>query len=949
MRKLFKVAFIFSIARIASPRKICRFLSPFQQKSCYFCQKSILTNALLSTNPLPTISRCSSPVLLHASAHHSSACQAFDKMSQRVGQYSQVSNVSRVLELIRLVREKPSFINAKIVHALVIKLGALGHLPTVTSLLIIYSRGGSFCSSMTLFSEVLDKDVVVWNAIMTACIENNLFEAVVNFFLEMVEVGNAFDSASLVILLSALCNMKDLRQGMVVHALCVKAGTLSDSFLSNTLVDVYAKCNDLCSSDNVFRELEFKDTISWNSIISGCLYNGHPMKSLLYFKQMISISEQIDSVSLSCTIAASACLEELTIGLAIHGFVIKFGYTERSHISVANSLISFYSQFGEVDAAKYVFKKMEFKDLITWNSMINGLALNEEVLESFSLLHKMQFIESMKPEATTLVSIISLIADFMLLREGKAVHGYIVRRGMESSVSVMNSLLNMYLSGNNAKKAEHLLRTMPVRDLVTWNTMISGYSQNGCNREAQTLFKKLQDQHLNCSLPTLLGILSSCDSPQFLQFGKSIHCWHVKLGFEKNILAVNSLMYMYIHCGDLVASFKLLEEISFIADVDSWNAVISGCTQNNHFRMALEAFNLMRQISHVNHDSITLVNVISACGYLELANGGKLIHGLALKTTSVKDVRVQNVLITMYARLADTVSASLVFHLCHDHNLCTWNCMISALAQNNKAKEALALFRTFEFEPDAISLATILSICTQFGIIRHGKQIHGHVLRSGYLKNSVISSALVDMYSSCGRLDIALLVFRKSPEKSIAAWNSVIAAYGLHSNGQKAIEVFTELIESGMSPTKATFVNLLTACSHSGLVDQGCWYYNHMLTSFGVEPTTDHHVCIVDMLGRSGRLQEAYNFVKDMLSQPESGIWGALLSACNYHGNLELGKKVADILFSLKPENVGYYVSLSNMYVATGSWKEAVELRDMVQNKKLAKPAAYSLIDVGLG
>nr|GLL44374.1 pentatricopeptide repeat-containing protein At4g19220, mitochondrial [Ipomoea trifida] len=943
MRKLFKVACIFSLARIASPRKISRFLSPFQHNSCYFPQKSILTNSLLS------IFRCSSPVLLYVSAQYASACQAFDKMSQRVAQYPQVSNISHVLELIRLVREKPSFINAEIVHALVIKLGALGHLPMVTSLLMMYSRGGSFSSSMALFSEVLDKDVIVWNAIMTACIENNRFEAVVNFFLEMVEVGNEFDSTSLVILLSALCNMKDLRPSMGVHALCVKAGTLSDSFLSNALLDVYAKCNDLYSSENVFREMEFKDTVSWNSIISGCLYNGHPMKSLLYFKQMVSISEQVDSVSLSSAIAASSCLEELTSGLAIHGLAIKLGYAERSHISVANSLISFYSQYGEVDAAKYVFEGMECKDVISWNSMINGLALNEEVIESFNLLHIMQFVGSMKPEATTLVSIISLAADFVLLREGKAVHGYIIRRRMESSLSVMNALLNMYLSGNNAKKAEHLLRAMPIKDLVTWNTMISGYSPNGCNREAQTLFTKLQGQHLSCSLPTLLGVLSSCDAPQFLQFGKSIHCWHVKLGFESNILAVNSLMYMYINCGDLVASFELLEEISFTADVDSWNAVISGCTQNNHFGMALEAFNLMRQISRVNHDSITLVSAISACGYLQLVNEGKLIHGLALKTSSGKDIRVQNVLITMYARLADTTSASLVFSLCHDRNMCTWNCMISALAQNNKAKEALALFHSFEFEPDEISLATVLSICTQLGIIRHGKQIHGHVLRSGYFKNSVISSALVDMYSSCGRLDIALLVFQKSPEKSIAAWNSVIAAYGLHSNGQKAIEVFTELIESGMSPTKATFVNLLTACSHSGLVDQGCWYYDHMLTSFGVQPTTDHHVCIVDMLGRSGRLQEAYNFVEDILSQPESGIWGALLSACNYHGDLKLGKKVANILFSLKPENVGYYVSLSNMYVATGSWKEAVELRDMVQNKKLAKPVAYSLIDVGLG
>ncbi|CAH9085859.1 unnamed protein product [Cuscuta epithymum] len=866
MRKLLNVACTFSLSRFPTPRKISQYVSPLHLHFCYSCQKRIIPLALSCTKHIPAITDCLTPVVvLNASAYHSSACQSFDKMSQRFLGYSLASDIGHVHELIRLVREKPSIVNATVVHAMVIKLGAMSHLSAVTSLLMIYSREKSFSSSLVLFREVLHKDVVLWNAIMTACIENNLFDAAVNLFYEMFAVGNAFDSTSIVILLSALCNMKDLRQVMVVHALCVKAAMVSDSILGNALIGVYAKCIDLNSSENVFREMGFKDTVSWNSIISGCFYNNHPKKSLVYFKQMVSTVKQVDSVSLSSAIAASAFLENLTCGLGIHGLGVKLCYTETHHISVSNSLISFYFQYGNVDAAKCVFEEMEFKDVVTWNSMINGLALNGEIFESFCLLHKMQFIGSVKPDTTTLVSIISLTAKFMLLREGKAFHGYILRRGMEYNIPLMNSLVNMYLNGGNVKKAENILINMPNKDLITWNTMISGYSQNGRKTEAQALFKKLLAQ------------------------------------------------------------------------------------QNQHFRMALEAFNLMRQTSLVSHDSITLVNVISACGCLELAHEGKLIHGLALKTSTGKDVRVQNVLITMYARFSDSVSASLVFKLGHDRNLCTWNCMISALAQNSNATEAIKLFRTLEFEPDEISLATILSICTQLGVIRQGKQIHGHAIRFGFVKNSIISSALVDMYSSCGRLDIALLVFQKSPVKSVEAWNSMISAYGLHSNGQKAIEVFNGLIKCGISPTKATFVNLLTACSHSGLVDQGCWYYDHMLPSFGVQPITDHHVCIVDMLGRSGKLHEAYDFVKDMPTQPESGVWGSLLSACNYHGNLKLGKKVATILFSLKPENVGYYVSLANIYVATGSWKEAMALRDVIDNKKLVKTAGYSFIDVGLG
>ncbi|KAG5592322.1 hypothetical protein H5410_042836 [Solanum commersonii] len=406
-------------------------------------------------------------------------------------------------------------------------------------------------------------------------------------------------------------------------------------------------------------------------------------------------------------------------------------------------------------------------------------------------------------------------------------------------------------------------------------------------------------------------------------------------------------MYMYICCGDLVASFKLLEEIAYTADVDSWNTVISGCTQNGHFWEALNAFKLMRLKSNIIHDTITLVNIIPAFGNLELTCEGKSIHALALKTSAGQDIRVQNALTTMYGKLSDMESATSVFELCLYHNLCSWNCLISALAQNKNSKEAIEFFRLLEFEPDEITMATILSACRQLGIIRHGKQIHAHLIKSGFYINAFVSAALVDMYSSCGRLDIAHQVFQSSVERSIAGWNSMISAYGFHSNGQKAIDIFHEMIDLGLTPSKVTFINLLTACSHTGLVDQGFWYYNHMLDEFGVQCSTEHHVCVVDMLGRSGRLHEAYNFIKELPSPPDPGIWGALLSACNYHGDLQLGKEVANILFSLEPENVGYHLALSNIYVATGSWKEAGELRDIVHIKGLKKPAAYSIIDFG--
>lgn len=406
---------------------------------------------------------------------------------------------------------------------------------------------------------------------------------------------------------------------------------------------------------------------------------------------------------------------------------------------------------------------------------------------------------------------------------------------------------------------------------------------------------------------------------------------------------------MYINCGDLTASFSILKENSALADIASWNTVIVGCVKGDHFQEALETFMLMRQGPTFNYDSITLVSVLSACANLELVNQGKSLHSLVLKSPLGSDTRVQNSLITMYDRCKDINSARAVFKFCSTSNLCTWNCMVSALSHNRESREALELFRHFPFKPNEFTLVSVLSACTQIGVLRHGKQIHAKIFRSGYQYNSFISAALVDLYSSCGRLDTAVQVFKHSEKKSESAWNSIIAAYGYHGKGEKAIELFHEMCESGTRLTKSTFVSLLSACSHSGLVNQGLWYYDCMLEKYGVESETEHRVYVVDMLGRSGRLEEAYEFTKGLQSNDSSGVWGTLLSVCNYHGEVKLGKQVAERLFEMEPQNVGYYISLSNMYVAAGNWKDATELRQSIYDQGLRKHAGYSLIDVGMG
>ncbi|XP_045813733.1 pentatricopeptide repeat-containing protein At4g19220, mitochondrial [Trifolium pratense] len=878
------------------------------------------------------------------------AIHLFDKMPQRDFHVRDV-HFELVVDCIKLSLKKPNIVTATVVHCAALKIGALAYLPTSTSLLTLYSKAGGFTSSRVLFEDIHIKDAIVWNAVISASLENNCYRTAVEFFQKMIKDQTRFDSTTLLLMVSTLSHMKNFVQGRVIHCVGIKSGMLVDISLCNALINMYAKCGDLNSFDSecLFEEMEYKDVVSWNSIMRGCLYNGDSEKSLYYFGRMNFSEETADHVSLSCAISACTSLGELAFGECIHGQGIKLGYKDSSHVSVANSLISLYSQCAAVEAAVTVFREIAYKDIISWNAMMEGYASNENIHEVFDLMVEMQTTGSFQPDIVTLTTILPLCADLMLSREGRTIHGYAIRKQMLSDhLPLLNGLIDMYSKCNLVEKAELLFNSTKERDLISWNAMISGYSLNKYSEKAQNLYKELLCYGPNCSSSTVFAILSSCNSPNRLNFGKSVHSWQLKSGFLNHILLVNCLMQMYINCGDLTSGFSILLENSSIADIASWNTIIIGCVRGEHFQEALETFRLMRQGPSFNYDSITLVNVLSAIANMELLNQGKSLHSIALKSPLGSDTRVQNSLITMYDRCRDINSARKVFKLHSSSNLCTWNCMISALSHNKESREALDLFRRLQFKPNEFTIVSVLSACTQIGVLRHGKQVHGYMFRNGYQQNSFISAALVDLYSNCGRLDNALKVFRHS-QKSESAWNSMIAAYGNHGNGEKAIKLFREMCESGTKATKSTFVSLLSACTHSGLVNQGLQYYECMLEKYSIKPEAEHQVYVVDMLGRSGRIDEAYEFTKGLQSNASSGVWGMLLSVCNYHGEIKLGKKVAEKLFEMEPQNVGYYISLSNMYVAAGSWKDATELRQSVHDQGLRKCTAYSLIDVGLG
>ncbi|KAI4303453.1 hypothetical protein MLD38_039081 [Melastoma candidum] len=858
-----------------------------------------------------------------------------------------LSDVS-FIRFLRLLKESTLTEHRKsvsAVHCIGVKIGVLAHLPISTSFLVSYSRASDPRASLAFFHETPEKDLVLCNAMMSALVENCCFREAQEFFMDRVRNNQGFDSTSLLIVLSSSARTGQLVAGRVLHGLALRSGLESDLSFGNVLIDFYAKCGNLTAAECCFQWMQCRDTITWNTIITGCLYNNEPDMCLVYFHERCLYGDMGDVVSLSSAISAASCLAEASLGQALHGLVIKVGIMDTPSTSVANSLVTMYSICGDCDAAENVFKGVAVHmDVVSWNAIIDGYATNRKISEAFNLVHWMLLSETLRPDKITLLNLVSACADEMLLSEGKALHGIVARRGLNSDLLLTNGLMDMYMRCHCVDKAEILFDLITQKDLVSWNTMICGYSWNGLIKPALMMYKRMLILNSGHNVTSLLAVLPSCYSSEYLRFGESVHCLQVKIGMSQS-LAVDFLMHMYIGSGNVAAAFLLLSRNLSHGDVSCWNTFIAGCTKNYYFGEALEAFKLMMRQRDTCFNSVTLGHAILAAGNLNLGLLGKCIHGVAMRTPVGCETRVLNALVTMYGRCEDIGSARLVFSSDPNTNLCSWNCMISVLCQNKFATEAIELFRHLDFLPDEITLTSILSACSELSFGRRGMEIHARAFRLGFCENSFISTALIDMYSNCGMLDSATSVFRTSRSKSVTTWNSMIGAYGFHGHGNEAIEVFKNMLDIGMKATGGTLVSLLTACSHSGLVAEGVWYYVNMSAKYGVECVTEHWVCVVDMLGRSGRLSEAYEMIKKM-DKADPGVWGALLSSCRIHGKLDMAREVAEVLFNLDPVNSGYYISLYNMYVADGRWEDAVELREELQAKRLGKPIACSVIDV---
>lgn len=405
---------------------------------------------------------------------------------------------------------------------------------------------------------------------------------------------------------------------------------------------------------------------------------------------------------------------------------------------------------------------------------------------------------------------------------------------------------------------------------------------------------------------------------------------------------------MYSRFSLLDHAYKVFDEIPHSTRLTvCYNALLSGFIQKSRLSNGLLFLREMR-VSGVPLNSVTILGLVPGCtapGHLDL---GMSMHCLTLKYGLANHLAVANCFLSMYVRCGSITSARKLFYEIPDKSLITWNAMISGYSQNGLGTEVLDLYRDMQsssVSPDEVTLVGVLSSCANLGAHKIGREVEEIIDRRGFGFNPFLTNSLISMYSRCGNLVRARAIFDAMPEKNLISWTAIIGGYGMHGHGGIAVELFDQMIRARIRPDKAVFVCVLTACSHAGLTEKGLDYFYSMKNVYNLVPSSEHYSCVVDLLGRAGRLAEARKLIDSMPMEPDGPVWGALLGACKIHKNMDFAELAFDKVVQLEPTNIGYYVLLSNIYSETGNKEGVLRIRVMMRERGLRKDPGYSYVE----
>ncbi|CAM0904305.1 unnamed protein product [Alopecurus aequalis] len=738
-----------------------------------------------------------------------------------------------------------------------------------------------------------------------------------------------------------------------LHALAATSGISSRPDFAAKLVSAYSSSGRPGLAALAFSAPPCPDTFLWNSLLRSHHCASDFASALSAHRCMCASGALPSRFTVPLAASAAAELAALPVGSSVHAYSIKLGLlVGDGSIAVSSSLVYMYARCGSIVDAVKLFDEMVERDVIAWTAVVSGCVRNGECRKGLSYLVRMVSLAhdgTVRPNARTMESGLEACGVLGEVSVGRCLHGYTVKEGIGDCASVVSALFSMYSKCDMTEDASILFPELPEKDVVTWTSLIGAYCRRGLAGEAMELFQEMQESGLRPDEVLVSCVLAGLGNSGNVHGGKAFHAVIMRRNLGDSVLVANALISIY-------GKFELLDiagtvfGMSHQRDVESWSLMVVGYSKTGIDIKCLELYREMQSTDYkeISGDINSLVSAISSCSRLGKLRLGKSAHCYSIKCL-LDEISVANALIGMYGRCGKFDIACKLFSVAKlRRDVVTWNALISSYSYLGHSNDALSLYDQMLNEgvkPNSATLITVISACANLTSLERGEVIHSYVKDMGLESDVSISTSLVDMYTKCGQVRIARGVFDSMPQRDVVTWNVMISGYGMHGEAEQALKLFNEMEGGSIKPNSVTFLAILSACCHSGLVDEGRKLFTRM-GGYRLEPNLKHYACMVDLLGKSGHLQEAEDMILAMPIEPDGGVWGTLLSACKMHDNFEMGLRVAKKAFASDPGNDGYYILMSNTYGSAENWGEIEKLRDKMKNHGVEKGVGWSMVDV---
>ncbi|XP_034709259.1 pentatricopeptide repeat-containing protein At4g01030, mitochondrial [Vitis riparia] len=718
---------------------------------------------------------------------------------------------------------------------------------------------------------------------------------------------------------------------------------------AKNLISSYLEFGDFWSAAMVFYVGLPRNYLKWNSFVEEFKSSAGSLHIVLeVFKELHGKGVVFDSEVYSVALKTCTRVMDIWLGMEIHGCLIKRGFDLDVYLRCA--LMNFYGRCWGLEKANQVFHEMPNPEALLWNEAIILNLQSEKLQKGVELFRKMQF-SFLKAETATIVRVLQACGKMGALNAAKQIHGYVFRFGLDSDVSLCNPLISMYSKNGKLELARRVFDSMENRNTSSWNSMISSYAALGFLNDAWSLFYELESSDMkpdivtwNCLLSghflhgykeevlnilqrmqgegfkpnssSMTSVLQAISELGFLNMGKETHGYVLRNGFDCDVYVGTSLVDMYVKNHSLTSAQAVFDNMKN-RNIFAWNSLVSGYSFKGMFEDALRLLNQMEK-EGIKPDLVTWNGMIS--GYAMWGCGKEAL-----------------------AVLHQTKSLGLT------PNVVSWTALISGSSQAGNNRDSLKFFAQMQQEgvmPNSASITCLLRACASLSLLQKGKEIHCLSIRNGFIEDVFVATALIDMYSKSSSLKNAHKVFRRIQNKTLASWNCMIMGFAIFGLGKEAISVFNEMQKAGVGPDAITFTALLSACKNSGLIGEGWKYFDSMITDYSIVPRLEHYCCMVDLLGRAGYLDEAWDLIHTMPLKPDATIWGALLGSCRIHKNLEFAETAAKNLFKLEPNNSANYILMMNLYSIFNRWEDMDRLRELMGAAGVRNRQVWSWIQI---